>query len=75
MTDKERHAIAIRLLEGGRECIAGNYYRYHRFEYEVDLPCAYCDVDGLCRLEVSAVCEECDLTASCKGFLTLEDGK
>lgn len=55
------HEKAIRLLEGGRVEINGNYFKAERLvETDNGIPCWYCNVDCRCQSEVDEMCNYLD---------------
>ena len=66
------HDKAIRLLEGGVVEIDGNWFRVRKFSKEYDdNPCMVCELDSICRMEHTDVCEECEAISHLRCYLQL----
>lgn len=59
MSDKEIHEKAIRLCEGGAVEINGLWVRTRVVEDDIN-PCEICEMDCLCRMEMTDLCGECE---------------
>lgn len=58
---KTVHDKAIRLIEGGNVEIDGIWFYLARFPVCFDgNPCMECDLDSICKMEHSDVCETCE---------------
>lgn len=66
------HDKAIRLLEGGVVEIDGNWFRVRKLPADYnDSPCVECNLDSICKMNHSDVCEECDAISHKKCYLEL----
>lgn len=59
MSEKELHEKAVRLCEGGAVNINGLWVKTRIVDYGV-IPCEVCDMDCLCRMEMSSLCGACE---------------
>lgn len=73
---KSVHEKAIRLVEGGAVEIDCNWFRLIRFPEEYDgNPCMDCELDSICRMEHTDICEECEAITYRKCCLQLASNK
>lgn len=59
MTDKELHEKAVRLCEGGTVEVNGHFVKAEVIDEHV-FPCAMCEMDSACRMDMTNLCAECD---------------
>lgn len=59
MKDTELHAKAIRLCEGGIVEVDGHFVKAEVVDESV-CACDVCEMDSVCRMDMTDLCGECD---------------
>lgn len=74
MSDKEIHAKAVRLCEGGVVEFKGHFVRALRVTGGLDV-CWECDMDSICDVDFINLCEFCDTYDNTTHILCLANKK
>ena len=64
------HDKAVRLVEGGVVECAGHFVRFERCP-EDHIGCEVCEMDCICRMEMTDLCAECCSLIDSDGYLRL----
>lgn len=69
-----RHDMAVRLHEGGEVFFQGYWLKAIAVPEEEN-PCELCEMDCICRMEMTDLCAECDGYGRCKHLLYFANEK